>query len=325
MTATNALRSKDARHRIVAYVESYDDILFWRTVLSRFENGKRYFEIMLPTKARNGKDVLGRGKRTALQSILQNTGKDMIACVDADYDYLMQGMTESSQMMLGTPYVFHTMAYAIENLLCYAGGLHNVCVMATLNDHRIFDFEAFLREYSEAIWPLFSWSVTLYRKSRFDVMTITDMNNVIATGTLKMGNASYLVGRLRARCQQRVNILRNSYPDLAKEVPRVREDLKRLGVTPGTVYLYIHGHHLLDKVVEPLVKNVCDSLIKEREREIHNQAQHHTQMNNEMSCYTNSLENISSMLKKNTGYIGSPVFQQIIRQFEEVFERNPLM
>lgn len=152
MTATNALRSKDARHRIVAYVESYDDILFWRTVLSRFENGKRYFEIMLPTKARNGKDVLGRGKRTALQSILQNTGKDMIACVDADYDYLMQGMTESSQMMLGTPYVFHTMAYAIENLLCYAGGLHNVCVMATLNDHRIFDFEAFLREYSEAIW-----------------------------------------------------------------------------------------------------------------------------------------------------------------------------
>lgn len=156
-------------------------------------------------------------------------------------------------------------------------------------------------------------------------MTITDMNNVIATGTLKMGNASYLVGRLRARCQQRVNILRNSYPDLAKEVPRVREDLKRLGVTPGTVYLYIHYHHLLDKVVEPLVKNVCDSLIKEREREIHNQAQHHTQMNNEMSCYTNSLENISSMLKKNTGYIGSPVFQQIIRQFEEVFERNPLM
>ena len=48
--AANALRSKTARHRIVAYVESYDDIYFWRTVLSEFENDKRYFEVMLPSK-----------------------------------------------------------------------------------------------------------------------------------------------------------------------------------------------------------------------------------------------------------------------------------
>ena len=48
--AANALKSKNARHRIVAYVESYDDIYFWRTVLSEFENDKRYFEVMLPSK-----------------------------------------------------------------------------------------------------------------------------------------------------------------------------------------------------------------------------------------------------------------------------------
>ena len=42
--AANALTSKKARRRIVAYVESYDDIYFWRTVLSRFENDKRYLD-----------------------------------------------------------------------------------------------------------------------------------------------------------------------------------------------------------------------------------------------------------------------------------------
>lgn len=319
MTAANALQPKDSRRRIVAYVESYDDILFWRTVLDQFENGKRYFEIMLPTKGRDGKNVLGRGKRTALNCILENTGKDMIACVDADYDYLMQGLTDSSKLMLDTPYVFHTVAYAIENLQCYAKGLHNVCVMATLNDHRIFDFETFLSEYSIAVWPLFCWSVALYRKNRFDVMTITDMNKLITTGTLKMANASYLVARVRARAQQRVNVLRNSHPDIAQEIPAIRADLKRLGVTPDTVYLYIHGHHLLNKIVEPIVRNVCDTLIKEREREIHKQAMHHTQMSNELSCYTNSIEDISSMLKKNTSYLTSPVFQRIVRQFEGVF------
>ena len=40
--AANALRGKRARRRIVAYVESYDDVYFWRTVFNRFENDKRF-------------------------------------------------------------------------------------------------------------------------------------------------------------------------------------------------------------------------------------------------------------------------------------------
>ena len=36
--AANRMAPKKARRRIVAYVESYDDIFFWRTVLSPLEN-----------------------------------------------------------------------------------------------------------------------------------------------------------------------------------------------------------------------------------------------------------------------------------------------
>jgi hypothetical protein len=64
--AANALRGKRARRRIVAYVESYDDIYFWRTVLSRFEDDKCYFEVMLPSKMN-----LTRGYR----NISKNTTK----------------------------------------------------------------------------------------------------------------------------------------------------------------------------------------------------------------------------------------------------------
>ena len=99
--AANALTSKKARHRIVAYVESYDDIYFWRTVLSEFENDKRFFEVMLPSKMN-----LTRGKKSVLMNFLEGEplGKDMIACVDADYDYLMQGCTHQSQRILSSPY-----------------------------------------------------------------------------------------------------------------------------------------------------------------------------------------------------------------------------
>lgn len=52
--AANQMTSKKAKRRIVAYVESYDDIYFWRTVLSRFEDDKRYFEVMLPSHQKPG-------------------------------------------------------------------------------------------------------------------------------------------------------------------------------------------------------------------------------------------------------------------------------
>ena len=71
--AANSLTSKKARRRIVAYVESYDDIYFWRTVLSEFENEKRYFEVMLPSKAN-----LTRGKKSVLMNFLE--GEPPVLC-----------------------------------------------------------------------------------------------------------------------------------------------------------------------------------------------------------------------------------------------------
>ena len=91
----------------------------------------------------------------------------MIACVDADYDYLLQGATPTSRLINKNPFVFHTYAYAIENYQCYAATLHRVCVMATLNDRQIVDFESFMQEYSQIIWPLFVWSVWVYRWNHY--------------------------------------------------------------------------------------------------------------------------------------------------------------
>jgi hypothetical protein len=48
--AANRLKPKKARRKIVAYVESYDDVSFWRTLLGEFEDDTRYFEVMLPSK-----------------------------------------------------------------------------------------------------------------------------------------------------------------------------------------------------------------------------------------------------------------------------------
>jgi len=236
--AANQMTSKKAKRRIVAYVESYDDIYFWRTVLSRFENDKLYFEVMLPSHQK-----LERGKKSVLMNFIEGRiGEDMIACVDADYDYLMQGTTPQSQKVIGSPYVFHTYAYAIENLQSYAPSLHDVCVAVTLNDHRIFDFNDYLAQYSEAIFPLFIWSVWAYRSGNHNKFSLSDFARVIDPGGFNVFAPQPSIDHLRQKVNRKVRQLQADFPNNKETYLKLKADIKELGVTPQTTYLYIQGH-----------------------------------------------------------------------------------
>ena len=320
--AANKMKSQNARRRIAAYVESYDDIFFWRSVLSDFEDDTRYFQVMLPSRLQH----LERGKKAVLMNLLMDkVGRDMIACVDADYDYLMQGATEMSKQVTTNPYVFHTYAYAIENLQCYAPSLYETSVMVTLNDHHIFDMEAYLRDYSLAIFPLFVWSIWFYRTPNYGEFTIMDFLRVIEPGHFTMAKAEDMVAKVRRKVGKRINQLQQKYPNNRDNYLQVKEDIKRLGVTPDTTYLYIQGHHLFDKVVVPMLNKVCMQLIREREVEISQQSVHGTQQRNELSSYRNSIEAIPSMLKKNTRYKQSePVarIQADLQRYLELTKQN---
>ena len=306
--AANALKSKQARRRIVAYVEAYDDIYFWRTVLTPFENDQRYFEVMLPSKVN-----LTRGKKSVLMNFLEGEplGRDMIACVDADYDYLKQGSTEQSKKILESPYVFHTYVYAIENYQCYAPSLHNVCVSVTLNDHRIFDFREFFREFSEALFPLFVWSIMLYRNGNYPRFSISDFNRIADPGGFNVQHPDISLQNVRRKVNTKVRDLQRLFPHAKDEYLAVKEDVKRLGVTPQTTYLYIQGHHLFDVVVAPIMSKVCNLLRMERQNEIHHASAHRTQKRNEMSCYEKSLQDVKVMLKKNSGYTQAEPFLRL--------------
>ena len=173
LDAAHKFSSKRGRRRIVAYVESYDDIAFWRTLLAEFENEERYFQVMLPSAT-----SLAKGKKMVLMNTLNTTelGRSLIACVDSDYDFLLQGATNVSRKINRNPYIFQTYGYAIENFHCFAESLHEVCVQATLNDRHILDFPAFLKRYSQIAYPLFLWNVWFYRQHDTHTFPMYDFN-----------------------------------------------------------------------------------------------------------------------------------------------------
>ena len=300
--AANRLDGRSARRKIVAYVESFDDVLFWSNLLRPLETSEVYFEVMLPSRT-----SLSKGKKIALSNRL---GPYMIACVDADYDYLMQGATETSRTVCQSPYVFHTYTYAIENHQCYAPALQQVCVMASLNDRRLCDFERFLSDYSRTIWPLFVWNIWVYRRGYHAQFSLLDFARIVALDHLDLYHPERSLEALRRRVNAKVSKLQHQFPQGRTTYKPLQTELQRLGVTPETTYLFMRGHDLMDGVVVPLLTMVCETLRREREREIQRLAEHALQLQNELSAYQHASSSIQEMLRKHNGFTNAPLYRR---------------
>ena len=305
IASANKLRPKNARQRIVAYVESYDDIFFWRSVLQDFETDKYFFEVMLPSRT-----TLGKGKRTVLMNQLgKGLGQYMIACVDADYDWLLQGRTEISKYLCENPYVMHTYVYAIENYQCYAPSLHSTCVMSTLNDRLLIDFEVFFTDYSLIIWPLFVWNIWAYRYGHYKEFTMSNFCDIVSIHDINPRNVEPTLDKVRRRVNKCIGWLQRTFPEGHKTYPQVKAELQRMGIKPENTYLYMHGHTLFENVVMTLLTPICNILRREREREINDLAVHETQKQNELSSYRHSQMPVDVMLKRSIGFKNSPQYQ----------------
>ena len=305
IASANKLRPKNARQRIVAYVESYDDIFFWRSVLQDFETDKFFFEVMLPSRT-----TLGKGKRTVLMNQLgKGLGQYMIACVDADYDWLLQGRTEISKYLCENPYVMHTYVYAIENYQCYAPSLHSTCVMSTLNDRLLIDFEVFFTDYSLIIWPLFVWNIWAYRYGHYKEFTMSNFCDIVSIHDINPRNVEPTLDKVRRKVNKCIGWLQRTFPEGHKTYPQVKAELQRMGIKPENTYLYMHGHTLFENVVMTLLTPICNILRREREREINDLAVHETQKQNELSSYRHSQMPVDVMLKRSIGFKNSPQYQ----------------
>lgn len=297
--AANRLKPKGTKTRVVAFVESYQDVAFWRLLLDEFESDSVTFTIMLPSN-----NKLERGKKSALAKTLSasSLGRYMLACVDSDYDYLMQGATQTSRDFLSNPYVIQTYAYAIENYQCYSGSLNQVCVQCTLNDNRLIDFEAFFELYSRIVFPLFAWNIWFYRNRRHADFPMQEFNNFIAIENVNVKSPQDSLMRLENKVRRKLDWLEKSEPSAVAGVRSIMEELPGLGVTETETYLYIQGHFLFERVLPKVMEPVLASLRHERETDIYKQAAHLQQRQNELSSYRHSQVDLTDALRENTHY-----------------------
>ncbi len=315
--AAHKLYPQKSRRKIIAYVESYDDIPFWRALLADFENEEHYFQIMLPSA-----NSLTKGKKMALMSALNTSGlgENLIACVDSDYDYLLQGATYLSKEINESKYVFQTYTYAIENYRCYAGSLHEVCVQTILNDRQLVDFNEFMRLYSRITYPLFIWSVYFQRKKDVSTFPITAFGFCAGLHEVDIRNIDNCLKSVEKRVNKKLAELEANYSKEKAKVELLGTELIPLGLNPDTTYLFIQGHHIMDNVVIKLLNPICTILRREREEEIKSLAKNEEQYANELACYQHTISNIETMLRKNIDYKDLFLYKQLQKDIENFFE-----
>ena len=293
----------DGRRLVRVFVEGYEDVAFWRSIFDHFDNPYLRFEISVPNR-----EDLPKGKKV-LMSMIPQSNEELLLCVDSDFDYLFGDKTEQSEIINNAEYMFHTYTYATENYLCYAPSLHNVCVKATKNDCKIFDFVEFMAEYSRIIYPMFLWYSYSAQQSCQSALPLVDFKNAVRLGYLEVeNNGADTLAWLERNIARRLMRLERDYPDIAKGLNAFAEELQHKGVTPENTYLYMHGHTLMDNVVMVMLNSVCDKLRTMSIAKINSSSKTGLPLKNEMSNYVNTLRSIRDVLLDNENYTSCPLY-----------------
>lgn len=306
--------------RIIAEVEGYEDVSFWRAILDPYEHDGLRFDISVPLN-RN----LAKGKKTLLGGAM-GCHPGHIMCMDSDFDYLFANQTEDARIINSSPYLFHTYTYSTENYLCYAPSLHNICVKATKNDTKIFDFERFFEGYSRAIYPAFVWYAYSAQISTPNIFTLPSFKNTVRLGYLDLDHTgANTLEWLQRQVSRRIHSLEVEYPHVAERLDEFEQLLRRRGVAPEQTYLFMHGHTLMDNVVTVVLDAVCSKLRLLSGNRIRTSGCEGQALMNEQSNYTNSLFNVRDTLLMNENYKDCFLYKKLqhdIEQFLESIERG---
>lgn len=308
--ARNSL-NKSRGEEIVVHVENEDDRPFWKDVFTKQGIKTRIYPA--------SKETLGRGKQEVLK-LKDKVGKYMVLCVDSDYDYLLQEVTDTSKLINQNPYIFQTYAYSIENYKCYAESLHNIVVKATLQDRPdLFDYVSFLKKYSEAIFELFLYSYH-YAVTQSGGLSITNFSDAIKllrhVDILHTGQS---IDSLKKQIQEKIAEVETLPTEL---LDNYEAKLKELGVTPQNTYLFIQGHTLYDNVVCMFLKPIESFLKREQFDMINRQQRDSAEADNRRNQYKKSIVDIEFVLRNNTDYYDCFLMDKIITDIQNYKKMN---
>ncbi len=340
----NILNQLHNRNNIIAYVENDDDIPFWNYF---FSNQK--VPITITTAGNNDK----RGKQSVLD-YSNRLSKEFILCVDSDFDYLHQGKTEQSKLIIDNQFIFHTYVHSIENYKCYSSILNKVIIDACYTTDNInFNFIGFLEKYSKIIYDIFIYFIYFEQKYNIELELYTkekDQKQIelseiqfneweitykpIHNFPLKQGlNKIIKIADLitnEAKAEEELIKLKLIIDNKIGELPtidteilsKIKDDLMNLGVSSENTYLFIQGHTLLNNVVLRFLNPISRKIISDKTSGFYEQAKNEANVKKKENINNNRLHFEKLIIPIKTGLLNNKYFSECPFLEKIVEDRN---
>lgn len=225
------------------HVEAFDDAVFWEKIFTRFVPGKK-LNYIWASNSPAGKETSGCVQCLKYKDYL---GKRFFICIDSDYRHLLQEADIST-----SNYIFQTYTYSIENHLCFASKLNTIPHYCTGIVNNIFDFEAFLLCYSQAVYDTFIWHLYFLNKGDYQTFSKEAFNSILSLNGIPdfniSNNGESIIKELQTRCNAKVKQISMVHPhtDISDE----KAHYETMGLSLNSAYLFVRGHNLFDLIVK---------------------------------------------------------------------------
>lgn len=248
-----ALDAKVFRCRAAVHVEDKDDIVFWNLIFQHYLPDEK-FHFISGSRNEYGNRTSGVTQCLKYFNYLSN---DFIICIDSDYRYLLRQKEYSP-----SNFVLQTYTYSFENHHCYAKALNDACERTVKLNNNIFNFQLYLKRYSNIIYRLFIWHLyfltaneTYFSKSEFNSYLIP---REIINSNKFLQHIDVILDELQEKINKKVNYFKAKFPkaDMSTAMHRFVE----LGINEDNVYFFVRGHNIYDMMLA-ICKEVCRQLI----------------------------------------------------------------
>ncbi|MDR2495893.1 MAG: DUF4435 domain-containing protein [Tannerellaceae bacterium] len=230
------------------HLEADFDRLFWDQVFRQAAPDCRFDYV---TFSRNPLGQKATGCSVCLRYMHYGCLSDgFFVCIDSDYRRLMR----EPRINTGH-YVFQTYTYSLENHFCHPDNILDTFRRLGLGRPQ-FDFAAFLKEYSEALYPLFLYHL-LSVETDDDVFPMSEFAQYMSVDVAEPDRDA-LIRSLRKRVRPKELALQKIYAGIDTEKLAAR--FGHAGLRPENAWLYLRGHNMLDQVVMKLVKQLRSRL-----------------------------------------------------------------
>jgi hypothetical protein len=226
------------------HLEADFDKFFWSKIFNHFLPQYSFDYI---TYSRTIDRNKATGSQTCLKYYLLGClSKDFFICIDSDYRWLLQ-----EKEIDINHFIFQTYTYSLENHYCYPPNINHALKKLGLHNN-IFDFEAFLPEYSQSLYQLFICHL-LSMSKKDGLFEACKFNKYIGIEEVKLKKEALILD-LRKKINKRLIKLKKVYTPTERS--EMEEKCKQLGLNNTNAYFYFRGHNVFDQVVLKIMKAI---------------------------------------------------------------------